>query len=58
MGGVEHARKHTQTGLMAVKKASLPRAVEACLLPSHCPLCPLCLPAQPHKLFVSHLAAK
>ena len=39
VGGGEHARKHTQLGLIAVKKASHPQAVDAHFLPSHRPLC-------------------
>lgn len=59
MGGVEDAGKLTQMGLMAVKKGLHPRAVVACFLPAHRPLClAKRLPAQPHKLFVSQLAAK
>lgn len=39
MAGEEDARKHTQTGLMAVKKAYHPWAVVPCFLSSHRPLC-------------------
>lgn len=59
MGGGEHARKHTQMSLTAVKKAAHPCVVDTRFLPSHRP-CAYCkrLPAQPHKLCVSHLATK
>jgi len=39
VGGAEDATKRTQTGLMAVEKASHPQAVDALLLPPHHPLC-------------------